>query len=417
MNRFETGKQVLPNLKFLNKQEDAFEIMEENQKETKNSADTKESVMNSAYFIDFNNTDVSEKAIREKHLKDDSNNNVSSTKIKRKMSRMKSMSSQNIKYLVDDNVFCPTNDESLHIDLDSSNTNFKVYQDNIEDQPIKVIGEEQTIEIETTKKAKVSECIISKAEQTYPETTVTQKKATSNEKHDFKVSPDIIEDPPKKAIDEEETTKIETMEEASVSDFIISNTEQTCPETVENQKIETREEGNITGCSFDHVRKKTLEKGTSINLQLLDQSNTLESTCVIIDSKIHEGKCMFNTDEKTNEAEHSIQISEETKSQIEIYSETLENDVEEKNNAVSVPTITFEHPSMDESEAKNTNDYLKSDSQEKLIEDDMDQKKENGSVVLTNSQELESELGSMNETPMIIKETNVANIIQDSNER
>ena len=44
-----------------------------------------------------------------------------------------------------------------------------------------------------------------------------------------------------------------------------------------------------------------------------------------------------------------------------------------KNNSVSVPLITFEHPSMDESEAKFQNDQLKSDSQEELNEDDMEQ--------------------------------------------
>ena len=136
MNRFETGKQVLPNLKFLNKQEDAFEIMEENRKETKNTSETKESIMNAAYFIDFNNKDVSEKVINDKHLKDDVNINVSSQKNKTKMCRMKSMSIQNIKYLVDDNIFCPTNDEALHIDLNSSSTDYKVYQDIIEDPPI-----------------------------------------------------------------------------------------------------------------------------------------------------------------------------------------------------------------------------------------------------------------------------------------
>ena len=132
MSQFETGKQVLTNLKFLNKQEDAFEIMEE----TKNTSETKESMMNAIYFIDFNNKDVSEKVMNGKHLKDDVNINVSSQKNEKKMSRMKSTSIQNIKYLVDGNICCPTDDESLHIDLNSSSTDCKVYQEIIEDPPL-----------------------------------------------------------------------------------------------------------------------------------------------------------------------------------------------------------------------------------------------------------------------------------------
>ena len=404
MNRFETGKQVLPNLKFLNKQEDAFEIMEENRKETKNTSETKESMMNAAYFIDFNNKDVSEKVINDKHLKDDVNINVSSQKNKTKMSRMKSMSIQNIKYLVDDNIVCPTNDEALHIDLNSSSTDYKVYQDIIEDPPIEIIDEDHTIELETMEKARVSEFVISKAEQTYLETIETQKKGTTNEKNDFKVSLDIIEDPAKKVVDEEQISDIETMEEARVSALIIGNAEQTCPETIENQKIETRKEENISVCNFNYVRKRTLEKGTSINLQLLDQSETYGSECV-------------NIDEKTNETENSIQISEETITQKDIYTENTENKVEGKNIAVSVPLITFEHPSMDESEAKISNNHLKSDSEEKLSEDDMEQIGNIYSDSLTTPKELESQIVPVNETTMILKEEDIANVIQDSNER
>ena len=417
MNRFETGKQVLPNLKFLNKQEDAFEIMEENRKETKNTSETKESMMNAAYFIDFNNKDVSEKVINDKHLKDDVNINVSSQKNKTKMSRMKSMSIQNIKYLVDDNIFCPTNDEALHIDLNSSSTDYKVYQDIIEDPPIEVIDEDQTIELETMEKARVSEFVISKAEQTYLETIETQKKGTTNEKNDFKVSQDIIEDPAKKVVDEEQISDIETMEEARVSALIIGNAEQTCPETIENQKIETRKEENILVCNFNYVRKRTLEKGTSINLQLLDQSETYGSECGNIDIKNLDGKCMLNTDKKTNETENSIQISEESLTKKEIYTENIENEVEGENVAVSVPLITFEHPSMDESEAKISNDHLKSDSEEKLSEDDMEQTGNICSDSLTTPKELESQIVPVNETTMILKEEDIANVIQDSNER
>ena len=132
-------------------------------------------------------------------------------------------------------------------------------------------------------KARVSEFVISEAEQTYLETIETQKKGTTNEKNDFKVSQDIIEDPAKKVVDEEQISDIETMEEARVSALFIGNAEQTCPETIENQKIETRKEENILVCNFNYVRKRTLEKGTSINLQLLDQSQTKESERVNID--------------------------------------------------------------------------------------------------------------------------------------
>ena len=91
------------------------------------------------------------------------------------------------------------------------------------------------------------------------------------------------------------------MEEARIPEFIINNGEQTYPETVESQKIETREEENVSCCSLDHFRKKTLEKGTSIKLHLLNQSEIYKSECFNIDTNILDGKCIFNTDENTNE--------------------------------------------------------------------------------------------------------------------
>ena len=79
------------------------------------------------------------------------------------------------------------------------------------------------------------------------------------------------------------------------------------------------------------------------------------------------------------------------------------HEVGEKNNAVSVPMITFEHPSMDESEAKISNNHLKSDSQEKLNNDDMRQIKNICSGGLSTAQESKSQIISVSETPMIIK--------------
>ena len=58
MNRFEMGKPVLPNLKFLNKQEDAFEILEESQAENKNVAENNSNIKNVSYFIDCNKEDI-----------------------------------------------------------------------------------------------------------------------------------------------------------------------------------------------------------------------------------------------------------------------------------------------------------------------------------------------------------------------
>ena len=83
--------------------------------------------MNAAYFIDFNNTDVSENEMSEKHLKDDVSNKVNSQKLKKEMSRMKSMSIQNIN--IDDHIFCQTKDSALH----SSSTDQNVYRDIFED--------------------------------------------------------------------------------------------------------------------------------------------------------------------------------------------------------------------------------------------------------------------------------------------
>ena len=65
--------------------------------------------------------------------------------------------------------------------------------------------------------------------------------------------------------------------------------------------------------------------------------------------------------------------------------------------------ITFEHPSMEESEAKISNNHLKSDSQEKLNKDYMTKIKDLCSGGLSTTQESKSQIISVSETPMIIK--------------
>ena len=139
----------------------------------------------------------------------------------------------------------------------------------------------------------------------------------------------------------------------------------------------------------------------------------------------------FNKNEQTNETEHSssIQISEDTKTQKDIYAGVTSiyrsvhtislNEAGDKNTALSVPIITFEHPSMDELEPKIPNIQLKSDSQEKFNEDYMEQTEDICSVGLSTSQsqELESHILPTTETPMSLREEDIANIIQDSNER
>ena len=85
-------------------------------------------MMTAAYFSDSKNKDKSEKEMSEKLLIDDVNNNGSFETNKRKMSGRKSLSINNIEILVDEKIFGPTNNETLHIDLNLSSIDFKAIE-------------------------------------------------------------------------------------------------------------------------------------------------------------------------------------------------------------------------------------------------------------------------------------------------
>ena len=97
--------------------------------------------------------------------------------------------------------------KSRRLSLVNEETDLILSQDSIEDPPKEAIDEEQATEIDTIEEAIFSELIISNFEQRYPETIETQKIGTVNEHTNFKVSQNIFEDPPMKVIDKEQNKK------------------------------------------------------------------------------------------------------------------------------------------------------------------------------------------------------------------